>query len=930
MAPTKKLKTPFPPYKPIKKIAKGGMGEIFLVHDPVCQREIALKKIRQELSKNKIIRQRFLKEATITAQLTHPSILPIYSIHVSDNSIYYTMPYIEGRTLKILLQDAKKQSQQGLALPNEAAISSLVRTFLHICEAMAYAHANNILHRDLKPENIMVGKYGEVLILDWGIAFQMDQKEEKATIRTISTQLTMPGKLAGTLTFMAPERAKGASASKLTDIYALGVILYQILTLSVPFQRPNIKAFRKYVDQEVLIDPLEKAPYRDIPHHLSQICKKCLCIDVNERYQSIEDLIQDLQDFISGKPDWIYICDLDTKAKKDWRFQENLLLTKHIAITRQTDIASWYNVMMSRSSFSANIKIEVDVSFKKNAGGIGFLLSMPNLDKKKTIDEGYCIWLGTEDRPLLHFYRNHVLVKEASNFKLPKKKTHHVCIEKYDHFIRFFLNGKLYLTYQCYLPLSGTHVGLISQDDDFTLTNFKVYTGSYRVMVSCLAVADAFFVKKDFDTALEEYRRISASFPGRSEGREALFRSGITLLEKAKTTKEETLFQEALEEFSKLGKTPGAPLEYLGKAYVYASLGEVEEEAKCLELALRKFPKHPLIYILQEHIVHRCHASSHENREATYRLSLIGLRFLPFFLENVDTQKLLLSLKDHWENLYFMEKPNEDNPIDKDYMIIELAFRLGRKKILEEMLYQYLTNKEIDCINFFNCLFALLEMKDIDLVKKAILAFEKKSKKSSKWIKLALLVHENTNLALEHLLKHLPKKLLFKQKRTIHYMIQTALDKNEISLLDKVFQKLNSYSFEKKFQLKIDSFRIWYSLLKNNIETAKNIFLSYPKDLIQNEISPLYWLYGLWLLAANKSQYMLKHFSNHLLDIKSPRTYSLLGRFLLKKLSKKQQDKLFFWEKRELYRQLSPYYQLKKEEKKAVAFRKKSEEILRN
>ena len=926
MTSIKESKKSFFPYEPIKRIAKGGMGEIFLVYDPICQRNIALKKINPELSKNKIIRKRFLKEASITAQLTHPSILPIYTIHVNETSVYYTMPYIEGRTLKTLLQKAKKQNQQGLFVTDEASIPSLIRIFINICEAMAYAHANNILHRDLKPENVMVGKYGEVIILDWGIAHQMYKKEDTAEIETSSNQLTMPGKLAGTLTFLAPERAKGESASILTDIYALGVILYQILTFSVPFQRPNISEFRKYIDREVLINPIERAPYRDIPHHLSQICMKCLAKEKKNRYTSIEELIQDLQDFISGKPDWIHICDLNTQTKNDWKFQENFLLTKHIAITRQTDIASWYNIMISNSSFSANIKIEADISFNKNSAGIGFLLSIPNLKKKKTLDEGYCLWIGSEKTPVIHFYRNHVLVKEVLNFILQQKQTHHVTIEKYDHFIRFFLDGNLYLTYQSYLPLSGTHVGLISKDDEYKISNFKVYSGSYSVMVSCLAVADAFFAKKDFDIALEEYRNISTSFPGRSEGREALFRCGITLLEKAKNTKDKSLYQKALDEFAKLNKTPGAPLEYLGKAYVYEALKENIEEAKCLELALRKFPKHPLLFILREHIIHRCHASSHKNREDTYRLLIIGLRFLPSFLENIDTQKLLLSLQVHWENLYFMEKPKDPKTIDKDHIIIELAYRLGRKKILEEMLKEHLCKKNIDSKAFCNCLFALLEMQEIKLVKKTISdIFKKKDKyiKSLKWIELASLIHENTDLALKKLIKQIPKKLFFKQKRTILYMIQIAIDKNEITLLDKVFKKLDSYRFGKEFQLKIDSFKIWFYILKNKKEKAKTIFLLYPKNFIHDTASSLYWLYGMWLLSNNKEQNMLKHFSSHILDTKNPRTGSLLSRVLLKKISKKQQDKLFFWEKRELFRQLSFYYYLQKDEKKASGCRKK-------
>src|SRR3990172_2439837 len=114
-------------------------------------------------------------------------------------------------------------------------------------------------------------------------------------------------------------------------------------------------------------------------------------------------------------------------------------------------------------------------------------------------------------------------------------------------------------------------------------------------MVGCLAVPNAFLSHKLYDVALQEYRRIGSSFPGRMEGREALFRAGLTLIEKARAEENDQLYHLALKEFEKLYRTPGAPLEYLGKSLVYEALGDSEEDSKCLELALRKFPKHPLL-----------------------------------------------------------------------------------------------------------------------------------------------------------------------------------------------------------------------------------------------------------------------------------------------------------------------------------------------
>ena len=145
-------------YQVIDTIGKGGMGEVFLAYDTTCGRRIALKKIRSDLQEHKKMHNRFLREARITSQLTHPAIIPIYQIQKENKAIYYTMPYIEGNTLKQIVQEGRKREKRGEPPLANESIPSLLRHFLSICQAVAYAHSQNVLHRDLKPENIILGQ----------------------------------------------------------------------------------------------------------------------------------------------------------------------------------------------------------------------------------------------------------------------------------------------------------------------------------------------------------------------------------------------------------------------------------------------------------------------------------------------------------------------------------------------------------------------------------------------------------------------------------------------------------------------------------------------------------------------------------------------------------------------------------------------------
>jgi len=659
------------PYFIMELIGKGGMGEVFRAYDTTCGRWVALKKIRVDLESKVHLHNRFLREARITSQLAHPAVIPIYAIHSEDHILYYTMPYVAGETLghilrKTILCEKKGEDVEKIG----GSIPALTNIFLKVCQAVAYAHSRGVLHRDLKPENVMVGKYGEVLILDWGLAKIIDDErdsplplptsatsEKKSPHTTTHTRID---KVVGTVQYLSPERATGEPATVQSDIYALGVILYQILSLHLPFCRNKLEDFQKTMHKEKFTEPSEVAPYRHIPNVLTSITKQCLAPKPEDRYQTVEELISDVQGYLEGRSGWFHIAELDINNKDDWEFQENVLIADQVAITRGTGVSDWVTLMISKASFSENVKVEAKVCIGKEGQGIGFLIGIPETTDRVNIGEGLCMWLASPKGKRTKLMRSTVEVMSAPSIVLEPEQWISVAIEKIDNSIHVYVDDVLQFSYISQLPLVGTHVGLLARDGDFRLNDFFIYVGSHSMMVNCLAVPDAFLANKNYDKALIEYRRISHAFPSDKEGREAMFRAGITLMEQARDTKNKKKarqrFDAALEEFEKLHATPGALLEYLGKALVYKTMGNYEDEIRCFELALRRYHKHPLKPLLQEQIVSRMHDASRSMRIAAYSLISLVVRHFPDACDNPTTQHLFQNLQKHWEPLYFFEE----------------------------------------------------------------------------------------------------------------------------------------------------------------------------------------------------------------------------------------------------------------------------------
>ena len=295
-------------FRILRPYAKGGLGEVFVAHDEELKREVALKEIQNRHADQPESRSRFLLEAEVTGALEHPGIVPVYGLgQYADGRPFYAMRFIKGDSLQEAVERFHRPDgplrERG---PRALALRELLGRFVDVCNAMAYAHTRGVLHRDLKPGNVMLGKYGETLVVDWGLAKPVEGGTESepavASGALSGSSSTQMGQAVGTPQYMSPEQAAGRldQLGPASDVYSLGATLYCLLAGRSPFTDRDVGAVLRQVQRGDFPPP--RRVNREVPPALEGVCLKAMALRPGDRYASARALADDVEHWLADEP----------------------------------------------------------------------------------------------------------------------------------------------------------------------------------------------------------------------------------------------------------------------------------------------------------------------------------------------------------------------------------------------------------------------------------------------------------------------------------------------------------------------------------------------------------------------------------------------------------------------------------------------------
>ncbi len=296
-------------------LGEGGMGEVRLVKDQRIGREIAMKVIRRSAEGSRgDARVRFEREARVQGQLEHPSVVPVYDLGIRpDGSAFFTMKRVRGQTLEQVIDALRRGDAEAAAIHTRR---KLLGAFSSLCLAVAFAHSRRVLHRDLKPGNIMLGAYGELYILDWGLAkilgaderaIPAPEGEEPIEAPLSQRHRTIAGSMMGTPGYMSPEQIRGEidALDERTDVFALGAILFEILTLEPLFGKPgdDVTAILAATLRGADARPSQRSRGADVPPELDAVCVRATARAPGDRFPSARALHEAVERFLDGDRD---------------------------------------------------------------------------------------------------------------------------------------------------------------------------------------------------------------------------------------------------------------------------------------------------------------------------------------------------------------------------------------------------------------------------------------------------------------------------------------------------------------------------------------------------------------------------------------------------------------------------------------------------
>ncbi len=553
-------------------LGKGSGGAVFEILDHNLDRAIAVKFLSKKHSGNEEKIRKFIHEALITSRLDHPNILPIYDLEYSDDKqVYYSMKKVDGIPLTKLteIDSTSKRINYSNLDSEHSDVGEIVNIFIKVCETIAYAHSRGIIHRDIKPDNVMLGAYGEVRVVDWGIA--TDANEE----------ILHDGKMAGTPVYMSPEQARRLAADESSDIYCIGTTLFHVLFKRTPVDTGDINSFWEAKKKGNIVE-LNESEKNRIPPPLYAILMKCLEPKAQDRYNSAQELIDELKTFLIGGIVHAHHYSF-TEFVKQWAIK-NKSNFKWIALIiiiiagaawfmyqqQLREYAGWGEPIYVEN-FDANSNWEddwliVDNSFTvkdnqfvtQNGPGCYAFYKYPinggvRVDfVGKTIEgfsPGDLTLVYTPDlydadeygKPKIAYYmQNGGQGNECSTIVAPDGRLDYhaksldvgveykISGEIDGKKLRLSLDGELICSYDLPLPLNSGYIGFYGFYDGKSFDNIRIYNRELPEITNIIITGDILFDNELFHKAADRYHKISLMYKGTETGEEAIFKQGLS------------------------------------------------------------------------------------------------------------------------------------------------------------------------------------------------------------------------------------------------------------------------------------------------------------------------------------------------------------------------------------------------------------------
>jgi serine/threonine protein kinase/formylglycine-generating enzyme required for sulfatase activity len=393
------------PYRVLRLLGHGGMGEVYVADDADLRRQVAVKRLRPSAAGH-AERRRFLREAEITGSLEHPGVVPVYGL-TRDAAGWpsYAMRLVKGRTLQEAIRRLHDPgADQG---PPGLLLRQLLNRFVAVCNTIAYAHSRGVIHRDLKPANILLGDYGETLVVDWGLAKRLDLPGETQPAdgdcppphpTDGREDVTAPGDVLGTPAFMSPEQAAGRhdAVGPASDVYGLGATLYALLTARPPFGDGSVREVLQKVERGDFPPPRQLRP--DTPRALEAICLKAMARQPAARYATALELAEDVERWLADEP--VRACrePLRTRARRWLRRHRTPVTALAVLLTTAVAAGGLGTVLVGRERAKTTALGRVEALRAAAPAAVPVLLDNLNLSDAEVLPRLRQLW-EEEDLP---------------------------------------------------------------------------------------------------------------------------------------------------------------------------------------------------------------------------------------------------------------------------------------------------------------------------------------------------------------------------------------------------------------------------------------------------------------------------------------------------------------------------------------------------